>query len=40
MEGNIDKIDVKAEHRELIDLYYKIELLHFTQVLLFSEELD
>jgi hypothetical protein len=31
MEGFIDKIDVKAEHQLLIDLHYRLELLHFIQ---------
>jgi hypothetical protein len=33
-ECTIDKIDVKAEPRELVDLYYRLELLYFVKVLL------
>lgn len=37
MEGSrIDKIDVKSEHKELIALYYRIELKTFVQVLLYE----
>lgn len=32
----IDKIDVKSEHKELIALYYKMELKAFIQRLLYN----
>jgi hypothetical protein len=35
MDSRIDKIDVKREHKELIDLFYRLELKHFLQVLLY-----
>lgn len=38
MESNIDKIDVKRDHKELIDLFYRLELLHFIQVLLENQD--
>lgn len=34
MEGRIDKIDVKRDHKELIDLFYRMELRAFIQTLL------
>lgn len=36
MEGRIDKIDVKREHRELIALFYRMELKNFLQVLMYQ----
>lgn len=36
MEQQIDKIDVKRDHKELIALYYKIELRNFLQRLLYE----
>jgi len=36
MESRIDKIDVKKEHKELIALFYRIELRNFVQVLLYE----
>ena len=38
MEGHIDKIDVKRDHKELIALFYKIELMHLMQVLLYAQD--
>ena len=38
MENRIDKIDVKNEHRELIALFYRIELRNFVQVLLYEHQ--
>jgi hypothetical protein len=39
MEGNhIDKIDVKRDHKELIALYYKMELKAFIQCLLYEHQ--
>ena len=32
----IDKIDVKKEYKELIALYYRLELRNFIQVLLYK----
>lgn len=39
MEGHIDKIDVKRDHKELIALFYRMELLAFTQVLLYAHSI-
>lgn len=39
MEGRIDKIDVKRDHEELIALYYRMELLAFTQILLYEHSI-
>ena len=36
MEGRIDKIDVKREHKELIALFYKMELKAFIQRLMYE----
>ena len=36
MEGRIDKIDVKREHKELIALFYRMELIAFVQTLLYQ----
>ena len=36
MENRIDKIDVKNDHRELIALFYRIELRTFVQTLLYE----
>ena len=36
MENRIDKIDVKKDHKELIALFYRIELRNFVQVLLYQ----
>lgn len=36
MESRIDKIDVKKEHKELIALFYRIELRSFVQALLYE----
>ena len=35
MESRIDKIDVKKDHKELIALFYRIELRTFVQALLY-----
>lgn len=37
MEGHIDKIDVKTEHKELIELYHRMELYYFVQALLYPQ---
>ena len=37
MENRIDKIDVKNDHKELIALFYKIELRTFVQALLYTQ---
>lgn len=36
MEGRIEKIDVKREHRELVALFYRIELATFVYRLMFQ----
>ena len=36
MESRIDKIDVKSEHKELIALFYRIELRNFLQILMYQ----
>lgn len=36
MENRIDKIDVKKDHKELIALFYRIELSTFVQILLYQ----
>lgn len=36
MEGNIDKIDVKREHKELIALFYRMELKAMLQKLMYE----
>ena len=36
MEGRIDKIDVKREHKELIALFYQMELKAFVQRLMYE----
>ena len=37
MEGRIDKIDVKRDRQELINLYYRMELKAFIQALLYTQ---
>lgn len=34
--SGIDKIDTKRDRKELIDLYYKIELMFFVKGLLYE----
>ena len=36
MENRIDKIDVKKDHKELIALFYRIELRNFVNILLYQ----
>ena len=36
MENRIDKIDVKKDHKELIALFYRLELKAFVQTLLYQ----
>ncbi len=36
MEGRIDKIDVKREHKELIALFYQMELKALIQRLMYE----
>lgn len=36
MENCIDKVDVKRDHKELIALFYRIELMTFIQILLYN----
>jgi len=36
MENRIDQIDVKKDHKELIALFYRIELSTFVQILLYQ----
>jgi hypothetical protein len=36
----IDKIDIKAEHKKLIDIYYRLELLYFVKALLCSSSFE
>lgn len=38
MNSQIDKIDVKRDHKELIALYYRIELKALIQRLLYQHE--
>lgn len=39
MERQIDKIDVKSEHKELIALFYRMELKSLIQRLLYENNL-
>ena len=34
MERHIDEIDVKGEHKEIVNFFYRIELKAFVQILL------
>lgn len=34
--SGLDKIDTKCEHKELLDLYYKIELMYFVKGLIYD----
>jgi hypothetical protein len=36
MESRIDKVDVKKEHKELVALFYRIELRNFIRTLLYN----
>lgn len=38
MENRIDKINVKKDHKELIALFYRLELKNFVQVLLYQHQ--
>lgn len=40
MRNQVDKIDVKREHKELIALYYQIELKALIQRLLYQHYLS
>lgn len=36
VKKQIDKIDVKVDHKELVDIYYRLLLLHFVETILYS----
>ena len=36
MKGRIDRIDVRRDHRELVALFYRIELQHLIMRLLYE----